>query len=57
MKNYLSFGAGVNSVAAFLLGGFDEAIFCDTGNEYPETYDYLDKFTGKFNLTVLNAKD
>ncbi len=57
MKNYLSFGGGVNSVAAFLLGGFDEAIFCDTGSEYPETYDYLDRFAGKFSLTVLNAKD
>ena len=53
MKNYLSFGGGVNSIAAYLLGGFDEAVFCDTGSEYPETYNYLDKFSGKFNLTVL----
>jgi len=53
MKNYLSFGAGVNSVAAYFLGGFDEAIFCDTGSEYPETYDYIDKFIGKYPLTVI----
>jgi len=56
MKNYLSFGGGVNSWAALLLGGFDEVIFCDTGCEYPETYDYLDKFAGKFNITILKPK-
>ena len=55
MKNYLSFGAGVNSVAAYFLGGFDEAVFCDPGNEYPETYEFLDKFVGKYPLTVINA--
>jgi hypothetical protein len=53
IKNYLSFGGGVNSVAAYFLGGFDEAIFCDTGCEYPETYKFLDKFIGKYNLTVI----
>ena len=53
MKTYLSFGGGVNSVAAYFLGGFDEAIFCDTGCEYPETYEYLDKFIGKYPVTVI----
>lgn len=57
MKNYLSFGAGVNSVAAYFLGGFDEAVFCDTGCEYPETYEFLDKFIGKYKLTVVAPKD
>ena len=57
MKNYLSFGGGVNSVANHLIGGFDEAVFCDTGCEYPETYKYLDRFAGKFNITVITPKD
>jgi len=41
MKNYLSFGGGVNSVAALFVGKYDGIIFCDTGAEYPETYKYL----------------
>ncbi len=53
MKKYLSFGCGVNSVAAYFLGGFDEAIFCDTGCEYPKTYEYLNKFMGKHPVTVI----
>ncbi len=57
MKNYLSMGFGVNSVAAYFLGDFDEAVFVDTGCEYPETYDYLDKFIGKYPVTVLTPKD
>ena len=53
MKNYLSFGGGVNSVAAYLLGGFDEAVFVDTGSEYPETYEYIEMFTKKYPLTII----
>jgi 3'-phosphoadenosine 5'-phosphosulfate sulfotransferase (PAPS reductase)/FAD synthetase len=56
MKNYLSFGAGVNSVAAYLLGGFDEAVWCDTGVEYPETYEFMDKFIAKYPVTILPPK-
>ena len=56
MKSYLSIGFGVNSVAAYFLGGFDEAIFCDTGSEYPETYEYINKFVGKYPVTILNPK-
>ena len=56
MKNYLSFGGGVNSVAAYFLGGFDEAVFCDTGCEYPETYDFIDKFVGKYSLTIVTPE-
>lgn len=45
MKQYLSFGGGVNSTAMTLLlqdQGIDfEAVFVDTGNEWPETYEYL----------------
>ena len=42
---YLSFGAGVNSTALMLLlldeGVEFEAVFCDTGCEWPETYEHL----------------
>lgn len=48
MRNYLSFGAGVNSVALYLLmveqGIEFEAVFSDTGCEWPETYHYLAMF-------------
>lgn len=47
MKRYLSFGAGVNSTALMLLlldeGVEFEAVFVDTGCEWPETYDHLDR--------------
>jgi hypothetical protein len=57
MKTYLSFGAGVNSTAAFFLGGFDEAVFCDTGSEYPETYEFINKFIAKYKLTIIKPKN
>lgn len=45
---YLSFGAGVNSTALYLLlEALDidfEAVFVDTGTEWPETYNYLEYF-------------
>ena len=48
MKHYLSFGAGVNSVAMMLYcldEGWDfEAIFVDHGTDWPETYEYFDMF-------------
>ena len=48
MKQYLSFGGGVNSVALYLLlteqGQEFESIFIDHGADYPETYEYLDFF-------------
>lgn len=48
MRNYLSFGAGVNSVALYLLMVEQdiefEAVFSDTGCEWPETYHYLAMF-------------
>lgn len=46
MREYLSFGAGVNSTALMLLlideGAKFEAVFVDTGCEWPETYVFLD---------------
>jgi len=59
MKNYLSFGAGVNSVALYLLmesmGIEFEAVFVDHGADWPETYEYVEYFiaTGR-PLTVLS---
>jgi len=45
---YISFGAGVNSTALYLLLedlSIDfEAVFVDTGTEWPETYKYLEYF-------------
>ncbi|MBA7655929.1 hypothetical protein ES703_63840 [subsurface metagenome] len=45
MKKYLSLGGGVNSVAMLLLlldaGERFEVVFCDTGLELPETYNYI----------------
>jgi len=61
MNRYLSFGAGVNSVALLLLlkeqGEDFETIFVDTGVELPETYQYLDYLKSKgFEITILKPK-
>lgn len=57
MKNYLSFGAGVNSVALYLLmqdmGIEFEAVYLDHGTDWPETREYVEMFRKKFPLTVL----
>ena len=57
MKNYLSFGGGVNSVAMYLYmkdHGVDfTAIFVDHGTDWPETYRYVNKFKEKYPLTIL----
>ncbi len=48
MKNYLSFGGGVNSVALYLLlieqGAPFEPIFVNHGSDWPETYEYVAYF-------------
>lgn len=48
MRNYLSFGGGVNSVAMMLYlldEGWDfEAVFVNHGGDWPETYEYFDMF-------------
>ncbi len=45
MRSYLSFGGGVNSTALMILlrqqGIEFEAVFADTGCEWPETYSYI----------------
>ena len=65
MRNYLSFGGGVNSVAMMLMlldqGVEFEAIFADHETDWPETYDYLEMFQGwlkdhgRKQITVLKA--
>lgn len=66
MRNYLSFGGGVNSVAMMLYildEGWDfEAVFVNHGTDWPETYEYLDMFQewldkrGVKPVTVLTPK-
>lgn len=60
MKNYLSFGGGVNSVALYLhLLDNDvpfEAVFVDHGTDWPETYEYVKMFKEKHPLTILKPK-
>lgn len=59
MRNYLSFGAGVNSVALYLLmveqGIKFEALFSDTGCEWPETYSFLETFKVKHHVTIIKT--
>jgi hypothetical protein len=61
MKNYLSFGGGVNSVALYLYladQGIDfEAVFVDHGGDWPETYEYVEMFSQKYPLTTIEPKD
>ncbi|MCI5150243.1 MAG: hypothetical protein D3916_12795 [Candidatus Electrothrix sp. MAN1_4] len=60
MRHYLSFGGGVNSVALYLLMeelGMDfEAVFVDHGGDLPETYEYIEYFSSRYPLTVLQAE-
>jgi len=59
MKNYLSFGGGVNSVALYIHlmenGTEFEAVFVDHGGDWPETYQYVKMFADKYPLTILKA--
>lgn len=67
MKNYLSFGGGVNSVAMMLLLLDEdiefEAVFVDHGTDWPETYEYFEMFQGWLEkkgykkITVLKPKE
>ena len=60
MKNYLSFGGGVNSVAMYLLlldqGVEFEAIFVDHSTDWPETYAYVGDFAEVYPLTILKPE-
>ena len=58
MKNYLSFGGGVNSVALYFLlkeqGIEFEAVYVDHGCDWPETREYVRQFAERFPLTIIN---
>lgn len=61
MKNYLSFGGGVNSVALYLLmkkmGVEFEAVFVNHGGDWPETYEYVNYFVSMGNpITILRPE-
>ena len=57
MKNYLSFGGGVNSVALYLLlkdmAVNFEALYVDHGADWPETIKYIELFSKVYPLTIL----
>jgi 3'-phosphoadenosine 5'-phosphosulfate sulfotransferase (PAPS reductase)/FAD synthetase len=57
MKNYLSFGGGVNSTAMYLLlmdeGIEFEAVYVDHGCDWPETREYVYEFAKQNPLTIL----
>jgi 3'-phosphoadenosine 5'-phosphosulfate sulfotransferase (PAPS reductase)/FAD synthetase len=61
MKNYLSFGGGVNSVAMYLYladEGWDfEAVFVDHGTDWPETYEYIEMFKKQYSLTIIKPQN
>lgn len=48
MNRFLSFGGGVQTTALLLMRDivpFDEVVFADTGNEWPGTYEYMEKWS------------
>jgi len=57
MKNYLSFGGGVNSVALYLvmqdMGIEFEAVYVDHGCDWPETREYVKNFSIRYPLTII----
>ena len=61
MKTYLSFGAGVNSVAMMLLllrmKWEFEAVYVDHGCDWPETREYVQMLKGKgYQITVITPE-
>jgi len=61
MIKIASFGCGVDSIAGLLLAKeqgieYDEIIFADTGDERPETYDYLKYFQKKSGYKITQVK-
>jgi hypothetical protein len=60
MKNYLSFGGGVNSVAMMLLlldeGVEFEAVYVDHGCDWPETLEYVAMLQTSYKITVLTPQ-
>lgn len=60
MKNYLSFGGGVNSVAMMLLlldeGVEFESVYVDHECDWPETREYVEMFRVSYPLTVIKPE-
>jgi 3'-phosphoadenosine 5'-phosphosulfate sulfotransferase (PAPS reductase)/FAD synthetase len=61
VKNYLSFGGGVNSVAMYLhlveQGVEFEAVFVNHHTDWPETYEYVEMFRKRYPLTVIEPQN
>jgi len=57
MKQYLSYGGGVNSTAMLVLlhdeGIHFESIYVDHGCDWPETREYIQMITEKYPITIL----
>lgn len=60
MRNYLSYGGGVNSTALLLLMhdlGMDfEAVYVDHGCDWPETIEYVNMLREKYPITVIKPE-
>jgi 3'-phosphoadenosine 5'-phosphosulfate sulfotransferase (PAPS reductase)/FAD synthetase len=60
MKNYLSFGGGVNSVAMMLLlldeGIEFEAVYVDHECDWPETHEYIKMLREKYPITIIRPE-
>jgi hypothetical protein len=60
MRNYLSYGGGVNSTALLLLlheqGIEHEAVYINHGCDWPETYEYVSMIAEKYPITILTPK-
>jgi hypothetical protein len=60
MRNYLSFGGGVNSVAMMLLlldeGVEFEAVYVDHECDWPETNEYIRMLQEKYPITIIQPE-
>ena len=60
MRNYLSFGGGVNSTALYFLmmdmGIEFEAVFVDHKCDWPETREYVREFSKRYPVTILTPQ-
>ncbi len=58
MKQYLSYGGGLNSTACIVLKAqglldYDEAIYVDHRCDWPETREYVEMIAEKYPITIL----
>ena len=57
MKQYLSYGGGVNSTALLVMREYDEAIYVDHGCDWPETRQYVADRIRDYLLKILIPGD